>query len=217
VTETPLISLTRVMGTKTDHVYVAVRDTVFMMPHKVASSSIKAALRLAIGCTRRDDRLDFMAKTETRKFNRRIGFVRHPLTRLESCYADKFILRARAGRSFLPDLIALGFRAEMTFAEFVERACEIPDEMADGDGKHFRSQYFDLADEDGLIPTFIGRFEKMAGDWQRVRDMAWAGIKLPSLNHLRASARDGVEWTEQARSAAIARYATDFKAFGYKP
>jgi len=49
-----LISLTRVMGTKTDHVYVAVRNTVFMMPHKVASSSIKAALRRAIGCTRPD-------------------------------------------------------------------------------------------------------------------------------------------------------------------
>ncbi len=212
-----MIPLTRVMGTKTDHVYIAVRDTVFMMPHKVASSSIKAALRLAIGCTRHDDRLDFVAKAETRKFSRRIGFVRHPLDRLESCYADKFILRPRAGRSFLPDLIALGFRAEMTFAEFVERACEIPDEMADGDGKHFRSQYFDLADEDGLIPTFIGRFEKMAEDWQRVRDMAWTGIELPSLAHLRKTGRHGVEWTKQARSAAIARYATDFTAFGYAP
>ena len=205
------------MGTKTDHVYIAVRDTAFMMPHKVASSSIKDALRRAIGCTRREDRLDFIAKTETRKFNRRIGFVRHPLDRLESCYADKFILRPRAGYPFLPDLIALGFRAEMTFAEFVERACKIPDAMADGDGKHFRSQYFDLADEDGLIPTFVGRFEKMAEDWQRVRDMEWTGIKLPSLDRLRETGRDGVEWTERARSAAIAHYAMDFKAFGYNP
>jgi len=105
----------------------------------------------------------------------------------------------------------------MTFAEFVERACKIPDEMADGDGKHFRSQYFDLADEDGLIPTFIGRFEKMAEDWQQVRDMAWTGIALPVLGHLRETGRHGIEWTKQARSAAIAHYATDFKAFGYKP
>jgi len=48
-----------------------------------------------------------------------------------------------------------------------------------------------------------------------VRVMAWTEIKLPALAHLRETGRDGVEWTEQARSAAIARYATDFKAFGY--
>lgn len=195
-----------------NHSWIAVRewDAAFLLPRKAASSSIKRAIRRGIGHPNiPPDMLDYVSRGEAAGFTNRIGVCRHPLTRLASCYADKFHLRAH--KTFLPDFAALGFRQEMTFAQFVERVCRIPDEQALGDGNHFRSQIVDLCHGGKFMPTRLCRFESLAEDWREIRRL----FPLPKLHHLRRSDHSVANWTERTRRMAVERYRHDFEVFGY--
>jgi hypothetical protein len=204
-----------------NHSWVAIRqwDVVFLLPRKVASSSVKRVIRKAIGRPEtKPDRLDYVSRGEASKFSHRIGFCRHPLTRLESCYADKFGLRKKAGRPMLPDFVAMGFHYDMTFAAFVKRVCRIPDEQALGDGGHFRSQVVDLTHDGAFLPTLLCRFENLSGEWGRVQALVKqiGGPELSKLPHLRESDHSLAQWTEATREMAVERYRRDFEALGYE-
>ncbi len=54
----------------------------------------------------------------------------------------------------------------MTFPEFVRAVAQIPNEEAN---PHFRSQHVAVAN-DGFIPDFVGRFERLGEDFALVAD-----------------------------------------------
>lgn len=203
-----------------NHSWIALREcgVVFILPKKTASSSVKRAIRLAIGHPKvQPDMLDYVSRGEAANFEHRIAICRNPLTRLQSCYADKFGLRKSAGREMLPDFAAVGLSYETTFRTFVRVVCEIPDDEALGDLGHFRSQVVDMVHGE-YMPTILLRFEQLNEGWKLARETVRkaGGPKLPSLEHLRKSDHALAPWTEELQDMAVDRYREDFEAFGYR-
>lgn len=190
---------------------------VYVPVPKVANRSIKAALAAAAGQPGAELAaagwqtipLPQLARLEGYL---RFTFVRNPLDRLLSCYAQKVVLYARQlqlpllfwryGRQFYP---------EMHFATFVETVATIPDHLAD---RHFRSQHTFLYDKGELLVDFVGRFEQLAHDWDRLRQQAGLG-ELPHYNPSPHKPYVQMYTPELARLAA-ARYAQDMKLLGYE-
>ena len=106
----------------------------------------------------------------------KVGFVRDPYERLVSCYKNKIV------ESFNPNFRAKHpgmFYTGMTFPEFVEAVCEIPDEEAD---QHFRSFSHDLLPVDKL--DIIVRMDYFVEDWKEVEaECARRGLLLKPIGH----------------------------------
>jgi len=141
------------------------------------------------------------------------AFVRDPFDRLASCYVNK-ILQAK---TFPPLFTALGLAPGMSFDAFTARVAEIPDAVADD---HFRAQSAMLMADGKVVPTFVGRFERIGEDWERLRAavVAHAGADLgalPHINNRRGGADDlGALYADPAVVARVRRrYAGDFAAF----
>lgn len=141
----------------------------------------------------------------------RFTFVRHPLDRLVSCYAQKIVLYARQlqmpllfwryGRRFWP---------EMSFAEFVTAVAAIPDSRAD---RHFRSQHTFVYHEGKPIVDFVGRFEQLAPDWAQVQQQTGLG-RLPHFNPSPHKPFAQM-YTPALAQLAAERYRQDMALFGY--
>ncbi len=195
-------------------VYVALReaDAVFLLFPKVASTSIRRALRMAVAGNGLvdPDPLDYVDAATARGFSHRICFVRHPLDRLASLYAEKF--PSTKGKPFRKALSELGFSPGMSFEEFIETVATIPDERADS---HFRSQAWDLM---GFRPTRLGRLDNVAKDWLAVQILIRkaGGPELPMLTHMRQSDRSRIKWSLNTRALAIERYAADLRWLGHE-
>lgn len=140
------------------------------------------------------------------------GFVRNPLDRLYSCYAQKIVLYGRLKNMPL-EFWRYGetFRSDMTFEEFVHAVAGIPDRMAD---IHFRSQHRFLYFRGEPTVDFIGRFEALDRDWEAVRER----FGLPALAHYNRSPHHSyVEaYTPALARIAAARYERDIRLFGYE-
>ncbi len=136
---------------------------------KAASRSIVAALRAADpGATLiRNRTLEAVlaAHPEARGYFR-FAFLRHPVDRTRSCWADKHRL-ARTDpdnrRWFIDPWY--GLSAGMGFDAFC-RWLDTPfgsDAFAD---RHWLSQHRQLRDGDGRLPEFLGRYERLDADWR---------------------------------------------------
>ncbi len=95
--------------------------------------------------------------------------------------------------------------------------------------RHFLSQHVQIRLEDGRLPDFVGRFENLEADLNRVA--AHLGMPAPALPMLntragwqttpdalradRSAAK--VPLTERNKALLKQRYADDFKLFGYSP
>ncbi len=192
------------------------QNLVYVPVPKVANRSIKAALA------------DFAGKPYTDPHNAgwqtvplpqvanlsgyfRFTFVRNPLDRLVSCYAQKIVLYARQMQ--LPLLFwryGQRFDPEMSFAEFITAVAAIPDHLAD---RHFRSQHTFVYHQGGLLVDFVGRFEQLQPDWAILRQRAGLG-DLPHFNPSPHQPYAAMYTPELARLAAN-RYAEDIRLFGY--
>lgn len=184
---------------------------------KVANRSIKAALAAAAGLPFTEEKEpDFQTVPLTAVPHLtdyfRFTFVRHPLDRLVSCYAQKVVLYARQlqmpllfwryGRRFWP---------EMSFAEFVTAVAGIPDGRAD---RHFRSQHTFVYQGGKPIVDFVGRFEQLASDWAQVQTQTGLG-PLPHFNP--SPHKPFAEmYTPALAQLAATRYRQDMALFGYE-
>lgn len=139
--------------------------------------------------------------------------VRNPFDRLVSCWSDMI----RAPRVFLPNLERLGFRPGMDFPEFLRHAVAIPDRRAD---LHVRSQASLLTARGRLVPSFVGRYDRLDQDWETVRREVAArtgtdiGI-LPKKNVRREDRDDVPRLFEDPGlvDLVLERYAEDFRLF----
>ena len=141
----------------------------------------------------------------------RFGFVRNPLDRLLSCYAQKIVYHQR--ELGMPSLLwryGKTFDKNMTFAEFVEAVAKIPDRVSD---IHFRSQHTFFYHRKKLMVDFVGRFEQLEQDWNLLRQK----FGLPGLPHQNRSSHVDYRQAYTAELAAIAarRYERDIDLFDY--
>lgn len=169
---------------------------IWVMIPKNANTSIKQAL---------DD--VYLIKTEdvANYGYTKIGFIRNPYDRFQSCYRWAFF-RDELPRTF--EQYESLVNSDMTFAEFAQVvANDIPDEISD---KHFRSQTTRIEDVGGL--DFIGRVETLNEDWKTLQ----REFQLRDLPSERVNATSGnVEWTAHTRQLIYERYKKDFSFYAF--
>ena len=147
------------------------------------------------------------------------SFVRNPWARLVSTYTQKAGDQSTSRR--LVDGVYKGFidlgipvRPRMSFQEFCEFVCDIPD--ADTD-KHLRSQAYTLIRNDKQIIPNIGKMERMNDDWKLFMHKAGLSLELPHRNQTnRKKVHYSSFYPNQALIQKVAdRYADDIKYFDY--
>jgi dermatan 4-sulfotransferase 1 len=137
------------------------------------------------------------------------AIVRNPYQRLYSCYKDKVVNAAQKGidNIFEP----FGIEYGMPFHEFSEIICSIPDHQSD---RHFRSQSSFLCHKDTLIPDFIGKFETLESDWQKLVKK----FHLPQLevrNNSSHAQSSSDHFDSSTFDIIYKRYQSDFINFNY--
>ena len=148
------------------------------------------------------------------------AFLRHPLHRAFSFYA--YIVRERQ-QGFLQSLNFIGhyhgLHPEMTFGQFC-RWLNTPygsDAFAD---RHWLSQHRHVQFPDGRAPDFIGRYEHLDADWQRVlAHLDMPPVPLPRHgkpgNAKPASMVVEEHLEDDTAQQLHRRYAKDFQLGGY--
>lgn len=188
----------------------------FVPTPKVANRSMKAAIARRAGLPNHGDPhsvgwqytpLALLQDGERYSF----GFVRNPLDRLLSCYAQKIVLYAR--QMHMPLLFwryGDKFRADMSFEEFVHAVAGISDRVSD---IHFRSQHTFFYHKGRLMVDFVGRYERLQQDWATLQQRFGFG-PLPHENRSRHKDYRAAYTPELAR-IAMQRYQRDIELFGY--
>ena len=185
---------------------------------KAASRSILAALRAAdpgARPIRRRTLEQVLAAHPKARGYFRFAFLRHPVDRTRSFWADKHTLAFSdrdADRWFIAPYY--GVSADMGFEAFC-RWLDTPfgsDAFAD---RHWLSQHRQLRDGDGRLPDFLGRYERLDADWRAVCDRL--GLPVRALPRLNARPEGLAEAPVSAATAAVLRrrYAEDFRVGGY--
>lgn len=212
----PLVRYTYLFDVSTGIVVPELRMC-FVPTPKVANRSMKAAIAaVARPGYRGDPHLagwQYRPVTTLRRTGfHGFGFVRNPLDRLYSCYAQKVVLYGRL-KHMPMQFWRYGdvFHPGMSFEEFVRAVAGIPDRVAD---IHFRSQHRFLYHRGEPTVDFIGRFETLERDWQRVRQR----FGLPELVHYNRSPHRSYReaYTPALARAAAERYREDIRLFGYE-
>jgi len=131
------------------------------------------------------------------------AFVRHPLDRLVSAWADK-------SRAMTPGLLHCGFEADMSFDDFVTHVAQ-----HDDDDHHLRQQYRFIVHRGRLSVDFIGRYERLEDDWGLLRKM----FGLQALTHVNPSPRSrdfASYYTAKSRETAENTYRRDLRFLDYR-
>ena len=197
------------------------RKLLFIHIQKTGGTSVAAALRAAI-----PDATDIFWTHDHARWARerlgeeydelfKFGFVRNPWERLVSWYT----MITTAGPQHLAThknaLWDHVFSQSATFEEFILRCTETID---DGLGRRsfVYNQLDYLTDDDSnLIVDFVGRYEHLERDVQRLTDLQGLGpIALPRLN---TSPHEHYSeyYTPLTRDIVAERFARDIAAFGY--
>ncbi|MFV0463487.1 MAG: sulfotransferase family 2 domain-containing protein [Nostocoides sp.] len=147
-----------------------------------------------------------------------VGTVRHPLSRLLSCWTDKVM----AEPYYVEFEMFPEFKPKMPFADFVDGVRRIPDVDSE---PHFRSLSFSLTVASdsalSLIPDVVVSQERMDSDWERcaseILRHTGGEVSLPSLPILNPTVANSHSalLTSEIREAVYERYISDFALFGY--
>ena len=185
---------------------------------KVASRSIIATLRAVdpgARLVRRRTLDEVLAAHPQARDYFRFAFLRHPVDRIRSFWADKHTLALSdrdAHRWFIAPYY--GVRADMGF-DALCRWLDTPfgsDAFAD---RHWLSQHRQLRDGDGRLPELLGRYERLDADWRALCDRL--GLPFRALPRLNPRPEGCEAAPPDADTAALLRqrYAEDFRVGGY--
>lgn len=145
------------------------------------------------------------------------SFVRNPWSRLASTFRQKvnedFTSKKMVNgvyKGFVDH--DLPIRPNMSFEEFCEVACDIPDSKTD---KHLRSQSSFVIRQGAPIVSFIGRVESMNRDWKSLMDLVGLDFKLAHLNRTSHQHYSGYFTDKSLINMVGDRYAEDVHYFNY--
>jgi hypothetical protein len=185
---------------------------IYLRVPKSANSSIRQSLPGG-----RQWRLDI--RRLERRFSGYLSFsfVRNPWARLVSIWCEKIKPEPLSDRNFLAGVhrgfVACGLpmRAGMPFAEFADVACGYPDTVTE---KHLKSQSYFLVRDGVIVPHFLGRVERMAGDWSRLGSLA--GFEMPVGHYNRTRHAPYTSYYDPTLAKRVGdRYRSDVESFGY--
>ena len=138
-------------------------------------------------------------------------FVRNPLSRLYSCYANKVLDATEDGGKF--PFAAFGMTPNTTFDEFVRIVADTPDSHSE---RHFRSQTWFITANGKLITDFIGKIENFNQDWEELRGKH----DLPVSPHNNQSSMGKTDfsafYTKETYRLVVDRFQHDIEALGYE-
>ena len=199
--------LQRSPNTHADKIVSRRHQYLWLRVPKVASSSIIDTIMSV------DDSAELLKFTSTADLYRKypeiqgyfsFAFIRHPRTRILSCYKDK-IQEAHPGTMENRDHIApfYGLRGGIAFDDFLTwlNTPYGSDAFADS---HWLSQTRQVELPDGNLPDFVGLFENLEDDWREV--VATIGLPAMPLTHLNSSSG---EVGNYSNDLITARYADD--------
>jgi hypothetical protein len=140
----------------------------------------------------------------------KFSVVRDPLARASSCFMDKY---ARSDghhnvELWRKPLLTLIERESLTFSEWLELICSIPDTHSD---PHWRSQYTTLHDSSGALVDEVFHLEKLSTSLAEISQRLSMPVVLQRLNATRAVP----ECNAEVREMVKARYRDDYAVFGY--
>jgi dermatan 4-sulfotransferase 1 len=173
---------------------------------KVANSSIKAALTKLlklppnrdikttadkfwkIGTNNETEMLDAKQARALRQTHFSFSFVRNPFDRLVSGYNNKLIEEEPGAKA----MKLMGLKRDMPFSSFIDAVFHSENEQMD---IHFMPQSTMLTYRGLLVPKFVGRFEHIEKDWQKLnKRLRINGFKslgaLPAINVRRRAKSD---------------------------
>ncbi len=205
---------------------------VYISIPKVACTSLKIAL-FSRELENRDNKNEYMGihrlATEychhqlpagCRKYFK-FAFVRNPFDRLVSCYADKartavqhngkYYFSSKYNHVLIRKLYGNSFSQDMAFEDFIRLVHRIPDCLSDA---HFKSQYSVLYRKGKPVTDFVGHFENLASDWDKIAQR----FDLPPLQQKNIADRS--YWKDYYSSSGTVklvadRYKNDIDHFGY--
>jgi hypothetical protein len=187
--------------------------TLFLHIPKVAGVSISEALygnqsggHLSLRVLQHTLKIDNLENWQV------FAFVRDPWDRVYSGY--RFLT---TGGMYSGDA-ELGQEIEKTVDSFDEFVIEWLDEEKLRSVIHFRPQFEFLVNLEGRIELdFLGRFESLSEDYERLRDFLGFGTPLKSLNITQGSKKPLAEvYSVQAAKKVEKLYARDIAEFGYR-
>jgi len=197
------------------HIFIEKYSLLFLRNPKVASTTIGSLSANFLGIERIPNAINkklptiFCSSEEYYKsILYRIAFVRHPLTRLLSCYFQK---KQYDRKNFYK---RLGISEDISFEGFVDFVCETPDHLAD---RHFRSQFtFMFDDNANLIPNRIGRFSKFGDDFKSLTDdIGLPAFSIPKTNS--SKQKPYLEYySDKMIEKVVKKYELDFYLFGFE-
>ena len=135
------------------------------------------------------------------------AFVRNPLDRLLSAYTQQMAAIETQKTIFRQHDIPF----DVSFSGFVEAIASIPDEGCD---HHVRSQHSFIADGDGLMVEYLGRFERLEEDWKALVDRF--GFPALPRRHASSHAPYTEAYTPALARLAAERYSRDIELLGYE-
>lgn len=202
------------------------RKALYFPIPKAASSSIKKVIAKDLGLYRGADIHELSYPAIPHAFLKRckgyfkFAFVRNPWDRAVSCYLNKILKDPGVNEDQYEKGIYKYwakynlFHAGMSFAEFVDAVCRIPDVEADA---HFRCQasFFKTPAGD-LEMDFIGRFENLAEDFRfAAGKIGWAGVELEHVNRSERQKSYRDYYDERTCEKISRRYSNTITRFQY--
>ena len=140
------------------------------------------------------------------------SIVRHPVTRLYSCWNNK----VQENPTLSPSFLKMGVTSGMDFATFVARVAAGSDANSD---IHVQSMSSILTSRGRLLPDFIGRVETIDTDWEVVRDeiKRRSGITAGPMLRRNVRGKTDLSIVDSLAKSTLkqieARYSEDYERF----
>jgi len=154
----------------------------------------------------------------------RFTFVRHPVSRLFSCYKEK-IRDLKFNHPSYTDGVSnaikrFGFYSGMSFSEFLDICADTPDHLADN---HFKSMHQILTHNNSIeLPHFIGKIENFNDDFIKIKNILKFSTEYDGVSNKNSfSGKDGIIKASHAKfkksdiTKIKMRYAIDYEIFDY--
>lgn len=189
---------------------------IYIRTPKVASSSIQSVLKkidptlVSYNMTLDEVYTHF---PETKQYFV-FAFMRHPLSKLISCWRNKIMLPTENRGINTYASHYYGLYEHMSFVAFCEWLCSAwgADKLADS---HWISQHKFFTSSYKAAPDFIGKYENLDADWQKLTEiLGLPYIELPIYNKSK-NARPNVDLPANLLSKIYQRYQYDYEIGQY--